>query len=329
MNDSIKWLAVLRGCNILLVVMVHVQLINMATGENHDFCNSITMPFNPIRMPLFVFCSGALLYVSRIKKGWKTIALYKDKIQRIAVPFIFFCIVYYFIKILFSSFVKTAISFSLSDFLKSFVSYSNSPSAHLWYLATLFTLMLMYPLFNFMCKKSVYTIIFTIFSVIIYFIDLSFLADYNYFNIQYINKYIVFFFFGIVFMRYELWNYLNGYWKIILLFVSYVVLISYGSVFFQSIIGILLAISIFLKVAQYKPNLFKSYRNYIYQIYMMSLIFQPFVELILWKKLFYNEHLFLLFYVINVAFGIYGPVFVSKLIEKVPVRMIRMCFGLK
>ena len=90
MQERIQWLALLRGFNILLVVMGHVQLINMSTGVNHDFCVQISEPFRPFRMPLFIFCSGGLLYLSRIRKNWSVKNLYIDKFFRILCPFLFF-----------------------------------------------------------------------------------------------------------------------------------------------------------------------------------------------------------------------------------------------
>ena len=90
-KERIEWLAVLRGLNILLVVMVHIQLIDMSTGENHAFCTALNYPFHPIRMPLFIFVSGGLLYLSRISKNIPILELYKDKCQRILIPFVFFC----------------------------------------------------------------------------------------------------------------------------------------------------------------------------------------------------------------------------------------------
>ena len=60
--------------------MFHIQLIDLSTGENHEICNLICYPFNPIRMPLFIFISGGLLYVSRLSRNWITLDLYKDKI---------------------------------------------------------------------------------------------------------------------------------------------------------------------------------------------------------------------------------------------------------
>ena len=82
-SEKIEWLSLLRGLNIILVVMFHVQLIDLSTGENHPFCTQICEPFNLIRMPLFIFCSGGLLYISRIRKNWKIKKLYIDKVKRI------------------------------------------------------------------------------------------------------------------------------------------------------------------------------------------------------------------------------------------------------
>ena len=89
-HNRIEWLSLLRALNIVLVVMFHVVLIDMATGDNHPFCSLITAPLLPVRMPLFIFISGGLLFTSRIAKGWGNGALYVDKLKRIMVPFLFF-----------------------------------------------------------------------------------------------------------------------------------------------------------------------------------------------------------------------------------------------
>ena len=125
MKQRIEWLAVLRGLNILLVVMVHVQLVDMSTGQNHTFCNALSFPFHPIRMPLFIFISGGLLYLSRIRKDISTKALYKDKFQRIMIPFVFFVVVYYLIKvvcILSGSLVTVIMVFGCADVFDAAVS---------------------------------------------------------------------------------------------------------------------------------------------------------------------------------------------------------------
>ncbi len=97
----------------------------------------------------------------------------------------------------------------------------------------------------------------------------------------------------------------------------------------NSILGIFLLTSLCQLVVAHVTGVFSTFRDYIYQIYLLSIIFQAFVELILWRRLFYNEQLFWLFYVLNVAAGIYGPVLVSRILEKTKVKGLLLAFGLK
>ena len=309
MKQRIEWLAVLRGLNILLVVMVHVQLVDMSTGQNHVFCNALSFPFHPIRMPLFIFISGGLLYLSRIRKDISTKALYKDKFQRIMIPFVFFVVVYYLIKCVFNQFAKTPIELSWTNFLESFVYYRGHSSQSLWFLAVLMFLMLLYPLFRYICDNKYRMICFLLFCSGIFFIDTDLESRWNVFYILEVQHYLVYFFFGIFFFRFELYKYLTS--------------------LLTSIIGICMMCSLCLKIGTYLPNLFSSFREYIFQIYLMSLPFQNFVELILWKHFFYNEQLFLLFYAINLLSGLFIPVMISKLVERCPYKYLRLCFGLQ
>lgn len=80
MKQRLEWLSLLRGLTILLVVMFHVQLIDKSTGENHAFCETISYPFRLVRMPTFIFVSGGLLYLSRIKSKWSVVSLYLDMV---------------------------------------------------------------------------------------------------------------------------------------------------------------------------------------------------------------------------------------------------------
>ncbi len=329
MKQRIEWLAVLRGLNILLVVMVHVQLVDMSTGTNHSFCSAVAFPFHPIRMPLFIFISGGLLYLSRIRKNIPTKALYKDKFQRIMIPFFFFVIAYYVLKVVFNEFAKTPTELSLSYFLQSFVYFRGYPSQPLWFLAVLMMFMLMYPLFCYLCDNKYRMACFFLFCSAIYFIDSNLDSPYNVFYVLDIQHYLVYFFFGILFFRYELYNYIKSTGALLILILLYVVSYYYSIDLLTSIVGIMMMCSLCLKIAQYLPNLFSSFREYIFQIYLMSLPFQTFVELILWKNVFYYEEFFYLFYAINLLAGLFMPVLIAKLLERCHVKMIRLCFGLQ
>lgn len=326
---TIHWLMLLRVVNIILVVMFHVQLIDMSTGQNHSFCRYISEPFTPIRMPLFIFLSGGLLYLSRIQKGIQTRELYKDKLQRIMIPFVFFVNLYFIIKALLNNYVKTPINFSLDYYLESYIIYGNHPSAHLWFLPTLMTLMLFYPLYRQSCSKVWIMVITAFFSIALFFCDTRLLYPYNYFNIVNLNKYFVYFFLGIVFFKYSVYKYLGGAWVSIILSIMYSILYVANTPLLTSTCGILSTVSLAMLVSKRLSIKLSFISNRIYQIYLMSFIFQPFVELVLWKKIFYNEQFFLFFYILNVTCGIFGPILVSIAAEHSPYKIVRMCFGIK
>ena len=328
-RQRIEWLALMRGLNIILVVMFHVQLIDMTTGENHAFCRIISEPFLPFRMPLFIFCSGGMLYLSRIHKQWDIKQLYIDKTKRILIPLVFFVTFYYFFKLLMNPFTKTPVVFSIRNYFESFCIYYGHPSAHLWFLSVLFWMMLLYPLFRWLCENKVCMTVFLLLTMAIYFFNIDIPANKNYFFLFSLHKYLVFFFAGIYFFRFELIIYLKSVLSLVLTIVGYIICFIYEVPLLSSIMGILCMISLSYQLARFYPTLFSSFREYIYQIFLMSFIFQPFVELVLWKKLFYNEQLFLVFYVLNVLSGIYLPVVISKIVERSHYQWLKMCLGLK
>ena len=97
----------------------------------------------------------------------------------------------------------------------------------------------------------------------------------------------------------------------------------------SSLVGVLAVISLCRVIASYVPNLFSSFREYIYQIYLLSLLFQGIIELLVWRKMFYYPNAIVVFYILNIVFGIYLPVITSKLIERTPCRFLHLAFGLK
>lgn len=327
-NSRLVWLSVLRGLCILLVVMRHVQLVDLQTGMNHEVCSLLSMPFDPVRMPLFIFTSGGLLYLSRIRKQWTVPRLYVDKAQRILLPFLFFVTVYYVMKWAMAGVVKTPVELSVIDFLESFILFEGHASAPLWFLATLSVLMLMYPLFCWLLRRHWTAAAFLLFSIAIYFFDFSTLSANNYFYLLKLNKYLVFFYSGIVFFYYKLYRFTGSWPFFIASTVIYSTLYHFDVPVASSLAGIMMLMSLCQLVACHYEHLFGTFRDYIYQIYLLSFFFQGFVELVLWRTLFYNEHLFWLFYVLNVVAGLYGPVLVVRIVERCPLRIVRLCFGL-
>ena len=329
MQKRYNWLDIARCFAIFCVIIHHTKLVDLATGENQYICDFYDYLILPFYLPLFFFLSGESLYLSRIGKNWSIKDLYIDKAKRLLIPFVFFVTVYFVMKLIFSGFVKTQAEFTFGYYLESFVYYKEHPTFIMWFLATLSTLMLMYPLFRFICRKTTYMCVFLAFCIGIYFVDLLKFIP-NVFNIAEINIYLVFFFSGIFFFRFNLDKYLDSYLVMIISTATYALCYYYfGNNLFVAFSGIFMICSWSHILARYVPGLFSSFRDNIYQIYLMSMIFQGFVELVLWKKLFYNEDLVLFFYVLKILSGIIFPMLVVKVVEKCPVKIVRMCFGLK
>lgn len=336
-TERINWLAILRGMTIMFVVMNHIQLLDTSTGENHQFIETINYWLHYLRIPTFVFVSGTLLYYTRINKGWNVPDLYKDKFTRIGLPLIFCTCLGTIMQIMFNGVVKTPHPVTLESFFRSFVVIEGSPWPHRWYLMTLLTLMLLYPLYISIKKRSLSYIL-----LVVLFLfqktDLTGISETNWFHIFSINRYIPFFVLGIVSCHYGWWTKILEHTKIItpLSWILYVIMVIMDKFFqineffpFCELIGILSMMSTAMLIDKFVPSLFHSFRNYIFPIYLFGIAFQAFVELIVWRGLGCPEQLVIPFYFINLGFGIYCPVLISKIVERIPVKFIRQCFGIK
>ena len=328
-KTQIYWITLLQAIGIIIVVIYHIQLIDKATGANHTFCSMISHPLIPIMMPLIFFISGGLLYISRIQNKYSIFALYKDKFIRLLLPFAFFITFYFLLKAALNGLVKTPVDISINFYIESFYLFYKHPSGHLWYLATLMTLMLFYPVYVFACRNKFAIFSLLAFAFIMYYCDLHVFFAHNYFNLANLNKYFIYFYLGIVFFRYKIYQYLNNAVCCIILPLAYVCLLYFKVDLITSVVGIFAATSLAITLCKSKRFSLSIIGNHIYQIYLLSFAFQAMVELLLWKRLFYNEDLFYLFYVINLLSGLFLPIAVVMIVKKCPYRFVRLCFGLK
>ena len=217
---------------------------------------------------------------------------------------------------------------SLSYYGECFYRFADHPSAHLWFLATLLMLMALYPLFVAVCRNHTAAVGLMLFSVGIYYCNVeSVLPDVFYVN--HLHRYLVYFYFGIFFFRYRLYRFTDSTLVAAIAVAAYVASYCTLGGLPTSIVGIVMCVAVGQRVARRLPQLFSSFRDYIYQIYLMSMFFQAFVELVLWKHLFYDERLFLLFYALNILAGIYLPTLVARCAQRSPYRLVRLCLGIK
>ena len=96
----------------------------------------------------------------------------------------------------------------------------------------------------------------------------------------------------------------------------------------MSVVGVMAMISTSMIIADRIPQALSSIRNYVFPIYLFGIAFQAFVELILWRRLGCPSGYVYVFYVLNILAGLYLPILMSRVIERIPYRWIRRCFGL-
>ena len=139
MSRKIDWISIVQGTAIFMVVVGHCWFL--FESRLWYFCYGV-------HMPLFMFVSGGLFFMTRINRDWKWKDVVVDKLKRLGIPYISFIIFSYVIKILLSTKVKHPVGISLEDFLIGFVYPFKSAMKEMWFVAALFLLMLLYPVYR-------------------------------------------------------------------------------------------------------------------------------------------------------------------------------------
>lgn len=330
-NEKILWLSIIQGWAVLLVLIGHVNTYTYANSSDelyplgwwiHRFCYAF-------HMPLFMFVSGGLLYLTRLSKDWTTMSLYKDKAIRLLIPYIAFSVIGFLIKAPFSSISKRSVDISFQGFLNGFFDPVHGPLVELWFIGTLIWLMLLFPLYKYFLKNPFTEIFFLIITLIPFVLGLN-IEIRGWFNIQGIFTYAFYFFAGILFFKYDIIRYISGFkYAIILTFLFVCSVLYMGNIkILQALLGILMSFSWGKLISHIYPNLFHFHRNHAFQIFLFGLFPQMFVELIIWSK-FHNELLQLPFYILSVLLALFFSVYLVKLINHIKTPWIRWCFGLK
>ncbi len=334
-KGHIHWIAIAQAVAIVMVLMYHVRLLNATTGENYLFIDHICGFVGHIHMPTFFLVSGFLLYYSRISRHVKLQALYKDKALRLLLPFAVCTVLGNVAQLVFNGFVKHPHVVTPESFVQSFFFAEGYPWPHRWFLMALILMMVFYPLYRYVVGAKTWIWLFLLLLVAIRLVLCN--VDVNVFSFRQFVYYLPFFFLGIISCKYRLWQYL-AHWSLpfvlwALALALYIIPCAWSAVQYCMLAYELLCVSALvataLQLSRWRPMLFSSFRGYVYQIYIFGVAFQAFVELILWRRLGCPDSLVLPFYVVNVLAGLFLPLLVCKVAEKIPSRTLRLCLGLR
>lgn len=320
-NNKINWISILQGWAMFLVVLGHCSIWT----ENKwclDFCYGV-------HMPLFMFISGGLFYMTRLKKEWTWKDVVIDKLKRLGIPYVFFIIFSFGLKICLASRVKHGVDLSLTGFLEGFAYPMNSGMKEMWFVAALLLIMFAFPIYKKAINSRYVSLLLIVVAASMPYIFTSYVGG-GIFNWQGALRYFIFFYAGVIFFKHDMILRLKGVSGGVIFTLLYLAVCYFRKeqtviVAFVGIIGFIWLSKFF---SSKYPKLLGSFRDYSFQIFLLGIYPQMFVELFLMKK-FTDLWMQPFLLVICVLLGLYVPVFVSKIAQRMGNKYVNMILGLK
>lgn len=319
---KINWLLILQAWAMLWVVIGHASLNKDIRPEWDTSLVKIAYTFH---MQLFVLVSGYLFRLTRLNnpEKWTYGKVVKDKLLRLGVPGIFFSLVALVLKSIFPGEMNRQVGLTLGGVLYTYLYPCENAFQEIWFVYVLIWMFLLYPVWKF-ALKTVYSRVITLVVVL----ALSFIHIKT--EILCVDRalgYAIWFYLGL------LLSYLKIDTPIKLLHITPCIAAGlllwwcgfWGVPMLRTIGCIAISFSIAFLLDRYMPFSFKGFRNYTYQIYLMGIFAQIFVKILF-------RHIPMPYFVgwlLCMAVGLYVPVIVSKIIEKINWKPLLLCVGLK
>ncbi len=328
-KKKINWVLILQGWAMLLVVIGHAFLGDAGKGPMWE--NSLFHFAYSFHMPLFMLVSGWLFYLTRLKINdlngggykWPYCKLVKDKSLRLLLPGLVFSILAFAVKMAFPGEMSRQTGLSLNEIIHAFLYPNDNPFREMWFIATLFWFFLLTPIWRLVLSKEwlVWTMLALLLFVHFIHPTTEFLCIGRVFN------YAIWFYLGLLISKEDLvekW-FAKKPWLTFIIGVIIYVIGKYTNPFVTTIGGIVFSFAFAILADKYIPKLFFSFRDYTYQIFLIGIFAQMFVKII-------YRHIsmpYVVAYLLCLVLGLYVPVLVSKLIEKINWKPLLLCVGLK
>lgn len=315
----------------LLVIIGHAGLSPIARNPNEPVISLIESLIYSFHMPLFMAISGYLFYhVSQSRpKSYSTFML--DKINRLGVPYLFFTVATLAIKPLFNSVVNRPTSFGISELIHAIVYPSDNPLGELWFVATLFGIFLISPMFKY-AMKNIYTKL-----LVLVLLTVMHYCSFSWGGILAVNTimaYIIWFYIGILCSQLNIKRIFSGIIRLSLLIVIFS-LLFYISISYEirwlslvlTLAGCAMSVSLAVNLDNVYPKIFSLFRNYTYQVFLLGIFFQIGFKIIYQHTI--SPNYYAVCYIVCIMFGLYIPVFISKTIQRINIKFLNPLIGLK
>ena len=327
-KKKINWLLILQGWAMLWVVIGHAFIGK--TGDRPLYVDRLFDFAYSFHMPLFMLVSGWLFLMTRLNSvnpnggiKWSYSQIVKDKALRLLLPGLVFSIISLAVKIAFPGEMSRQAGLSLLELAHSYIYPYDNAMRELWFIVTLFWMMLMSPIWKLVIKKT-----WTMWGTLLILIVLHFWhPKTDFLCIQRVFSYAIWFYLGVIICNNDVVGKLLNRipWITFLAGIIIYVVGYYSLGFITTIGGIILSFGIALLADRILPKLFFSFRNYTYQIFLMGIFAQMAVKIA-------YRHIsmpYLGAYLLCIAVGLYVPVVLAKIVEKINWKPLSLCYGLK
>ena len=327
-RGKINWLLILQGWAMLWVVVGHSFLGTVNEGPLWE--NALVKFAYSFHMPLFMFVSGWLFYLTRLKSrelanggGWNYNQIVKDKALRLLLPGLVFSIFAFVTKAVFPSEVARSAGLSLGEVFHSYLYPIENPLMELWFIVTLFWFFVIFPLWEVSLRNDKKMWLMVVLLIVLHFCH----PNVQFLCLERVFKYAIWFYLGIVICKTGTIERVFNKVPWLTFFVGIVIYVLgyYTDSFITKIGGITLSIGFALLADKYVPRLFFSFRNYTYQIFLMGIFAQVAIK-ILYRHITMP---YVVGFLICFAAGLYIPVLVSRLVKQTKWKPLLMCIGLK
>lgn len=322
-KQKIGWILILQAWTIMWVVIGHAPLVSIQESQPlyAELLYRIPQPF---RMPLFFFVSGYLFYLTRVERPMPYRRMIADKLKRLGIPFLVFTVIAMVVKTLFAEDMARPSSIGLHELVHSILYPGEGPLSELWFLAAIGWMFVLRPFWIRILNHKYATAAILVLLTVIHLYaprDIEFLAASS------AMRYMLFFYMGMIACKYRLVDRVAPAKGVVMTLAGsvYFLAVFFGCAFVSALSGIALSVSLALFADRYMPQLFAGFRNYTYQIYLISIFVQIFV------KILYRHDLIPSYaagYVLCIVLGIYIPVLISMAARKTNIRFIILCLGL-
>lgn len=151
-TPRIKFIAYLQVIGIILVVFGH-SLHESPTPYTELLVYEMLYSFH---MPLFIFVSGFLMYMTSFACGREAPAIrnfFLKKVKRLLLPFFILSTITFIPRSLLSGFADDSISLTFTSYIRSFINTNEMVIPFFWFIETSFTLLIFTFVIIVICRK--------------------------------------------------------------------------------------------------------------------------------------------------------------------------------